>query len=396
MKVGIITYHFPYNCGATLQCLALQTKLRKLGHEVCVINYRPWYHQNRYTPHRNCFAAMCDTYRNSQKKDALRKLKEALLEGKKIIDFNRDKARTSKFAISDEKFASFVKRHLNETRVYRSVKDLRRNPPDCDVIFSGSDQLWNTALTNGLFDEAYFVTFAAPGTKRATYAVGANFADDAANITQLKKLVADLDAISLRETKYMRTVSRAKSDKTVLHQDLDPTLLLQQEDYAQFEADESCIACKKPYILTYSMGDVSQGKVYSAARQLGQKLGMDVIDITGNPSRAEVIMGVNSVKAGPDEFLAYIRNASYVIANSFHGTAFSVIYHKQFMIIPHSTTGNRVTDLLERIGLGDRWTDVTKHCIEYIETPIDYSSVDARLSELRAESESYINSLCGE
>ena len=53
MKIGIITFHFPYNCGATLQCTALQTKLQQMGHQVSVINYRPWYHQNRYVALKN-------------------------------------------------------------------------------------------------------------------------------------------------------------------------------------------------------------------------------------------------------------------------------------------------------------------------------------------------------
>ena len=63
MKVGIITFHFPYNCGAVLQCFALQTVLESMDYEASVINYRPWYHQNRYTPLKNpvywggrCFA----------------------------------------------------------------------------------------------------------------------------------------------------------------------------------------------------------------------------------------------------------------------------------------------------------------------------------------------------
>ena len=53
MKAGIITYHFPYNSGAALQSLALQTVLSSMGHEVSILNYRPWYHQNICTPNKN-------------------------------------------------------------------------------------------------------------------------------------------------------------------------------------------------------------------------------------------------------------------------------------------------------------------------------------------------------
>ena len=102
------------------------------------------------------------------------------------------------------------------------------------------------------------------------------------------------------------------------------------------------------------MGDKSQGRVYSAAKKLREESGLSIIDITGNPLRKDTVFGVDSIKAGPDEFLSYIKNARYVITNSFHGTAFSIIYHKQFVVVPHSKTGNRVTDLLERVGLNSQ------------------------------------------
>ena len=141
----------------------------------------------------------------------------------------------------------------------------------------------------------------------------------------------------------MRFIKRASKDGFPLYQNIDPTLLLDSYVYERFEAPVSVLP-QSSYILTYTMGDKSQGKVYAVAKKLGQELNLPVIDITGNPSRKNEIFGVNSAKAGPDEFLTHIKNAEYVITNSFHGTAFSVIYHKQFVVVPHSKTGNRVTD----------------------------------------------------
>jgi hypothetical protein len=53
MKVGIVTFHFPFNCGAALQCCALERVLASFGNEVQVVNYCPWYHQNRYASYKN-------------------------------------------------------------------------------------------------------------------------------------------------------------------------------------------------------------------------------------------------------------------------------------------------------------------------------------------------------
>lgn len=392
MKIGTITYHFPYNSGAMLQCVALQTVIEKLGHEVCVINYRPWYHQNRYTPHKN-LACVVKSARAEAKEKRLPLCRRWYTVGRtlgKAIAFN---AVRSKYVIpSEEKFSAFVKRHIHETRVFRTVKELEQSGLELDAIFSGSDQLWNTQMTEGNFDPAYFMTFAPAGCRCVTYAVGANFAEDVYTVEQLKKLAGHLDTISLREEKYMRVVRRAVPH-VPLRQDLDPTLLLEAGEYAPFEAPESCLLHRE-YILTYTMGDKSQGKVYALAKKLGEETGLPVIDITGNPSRGEAVFGVHSVKAGPDEFLTYVKNAAYVVTNSFHGTAFSVIYRKRFVVVPHTKTGNRVTDLLARVGLSDRWSGDPARCEEIIHCEPDFSATERLLPPLRNESVDFIARVC--
>lgn len=54
---------------------------------------------------------------------------------------------------------------------------------------------------------------------------------------------------------------------------------------------------------------------------------------------------------GPIEFINYMLNAEYIITNSFHATAFAVIFNKQFCVVPHSSTGSRVIDLLTTLNL---------------------------------------------
>ena len=391
MKIGIITYHFPYNSGAALQCLALQTALQNLGHEVVIINYRPWYHQNRYTPKKNILYVMKDAFQAGNKHGYVKRIEKTLLEGYKALKFNMFGA--EEFKVCEKKFSNFVQNYLNETRIYRTLEQLTENPPECDLVISGSDQLWNMALTKGRFDPAYFISFAPEKCRKVTYAVGANFPDDTNTLFQIKELIENLDAVSLREEKYLRSIKRASKDGFPLYQNIDPTLLLDSYVYERFEAPVSVLP-QSSYILTYTMGDKSQGKVYAIAKKLGQELNLPVIDITGNPSRKNEIFGVNSVKAGPDEFLTYIKNAEYVITNSFHGTAFSVIYHKQFVVVPHSKTGNRVTDLLDRIGLNSRWSNDQETCVKVIKDAIDYSYVDQNINFLKKEAFDYLNTVC--
>ena len=383
MKIGIITFHFPYNCGATLQCLALQTKLESLGHEVCIINYRPWYHQNRYTPMKNpiywgkkCF--------DKETRSFPRKVYKGMKGFFQTVSSWRGNAETK---IKDAKFSSFIQSNLHETKVYRTLKQLQDNPPACDVYISGSDQLWNAGLTDGSFDAAYFMKFGSPKTGRMTYSVGTNFGSLQNPAAVLEDLVKDIDIISIRENKWRAVLEEATHGKKEIHTDLDPTLLLNKEDYYPKMSDQ--LTKTEPYILTYTMPNETQKQINNGARLLGKELGMKVIDINGNPNGMNKKADDSRI-CGPDEFLWYMKNADYVLTNSFHGTAFSLIFEKQFMVIPHSITGYRATELLDKVGLSSRYKKITTDAVEEMKKEIDYTLIRDRVHELQQESVDFL------
>ena len=73
--------------------------------------------------------------------------------------------------------------------------------------------------------------------------------------------------------------------------------------------------------------------------------------ISGSPKWLRLSGDVKTVSGyGPDRFLSLIKNSECVITNSFHGTAFSIIYQKDFITVPHSTRGKRMEDLLQKLG----------------------------------------------
>lgn len=383
MKVGIITYHFPYNCGAALQCLALQTKLEELGHEVCVINYRPWYHQNRYTPLKNPIYYAGKRFRDPAG-NFIRRCWHAIDGFLRTIHSWRA---YRKVAVKDKRFKGFLKKHLNETKVYRSLKQLQKDPPDCDMYISGSDQLWNCGITGGVFDGAYFLNFGDSDVGRMTYSVGADFTKSKDPIAELQKLVGQLDVISMREAKFLPVVQEAVKGKIPTHIDVDPTLLLRPEQYERFMAQMEPEA--EPYILTYTMTGETQKQIYNGAKMLSQRLGMKVIDVCGDPNKMNLKVEDNRI-CGPDEFLHYVKNAEYVVTNSFHGTVFSVLFGKKFITVPHAQTGNRVTELLDKLGLSSRYKTITEEAVEEITNGIDYIAVSERLAALRSESVSFL------
>ena len=122
MKIGIITFHFPYNCGAMLQCAALQTALEKKGHEVEVIDYRPWYHQNRYTPRKNpmVFAKSCYAGKEG---NAFRKFLSGCRGYGRIVLSWKD---AGKKKDQDSRFKNFRVKHLHTGKVYRNIEALKK------------------------------------------------------------------------------------------------------------------------------------------------------------------------------------------------------------------------------------------------------------------------------
>ncbi len=389
MKVGIITFHFPFNCGAVLQCYALQAKLVSLDSEPQVINYCPWYHQNRYASYKNPFY-----YANKKMHEPARNVFTRVYHGAKGF---RDTVRSWKDAkprlVREEKFEAFRKSYLSETRTYRSVRALRAFPPKCDLYIAGSDQLWNSKLTDKKFDPAYFLQFGRKKTKRATYAVGSYFEDSAAAIREIMPMVKSLDAVSLRETKFLPDVRAAAGLSVPIHTDIDPTLLLRAHDYETLIPKEPLE--KEPYILVYTMPGPAQKQVNEAAKKLAAKTELKLIDVNGNPN-AENRKIPDQRISSPEEFLWYVKNAAFVVTNSFHGTAFSVLFRKRFAVILHKETGNRVSELLDRIGLSDRYTDQTNAVQRILGLAADWKAAETALDTLRTESERYLRFLLGQ
>lgn len=378
MKVGIITYHFVYNCGAALQCYALQKVLKKMGHTPKVINYKPWHLHNKYTHFKNPF----EYYKNTR---PIGGRKEGL---KAFLNAMKTWRHSFKAKINDKKFKVFRDNYFDETRLYRTIAALRKSPPQCDFFISGSDQVWNPYLTNGKPDAAYFLDFGNEHQGRMTYAIGTDVKELEKHQDELKSLIQHFDSISLREKQSLPLLEKLSKKETEFHIDLDPTLLLEEEDFSPLESTE--VAMDEPFILMYTMPDSSAEATRYAAMELGKKENMPVIDIAMRRVKRNNEMLEPHV-ASPEEFLYYLKHAKYVYTNSFHGTAFSVIYNKQFMAIPHRKTGHRVIELLEKLNLENRWKNTGGETLETMKDSIDYEAVNLLRKKIGQESINYID-----
>ena len=384
MRTGIITFHFPYNCGAVLQCAALQTVLEELGADVSVINYRPRYHTVRYAVCKDPFSFFRSAVKEAPPGTGpARKLYLGLRSfGRTVLSWGISPARLPQ----RRKFAAFLEKYIRETAEFPDLASLKKGCGGYGLLIAGSDQLWAAQLTEMRFDPAYFLKFAGPKARKITYAVGANFTPCPDAEQRLPGLLSGLSVISLRESRFLEDVRRA-APGTPLRLDPDPTLLLRPEDYERFLPAR--IPERDPFILTYCMPNETQRTVYEAARLLSRQSGLKVIDVSGNPAPGNLMIRDHRT-VGPDEFLWYVKHARFVLTNSFHGTVFSVIFQKSFCTVPHLRTGNRASELLDRLGLSGRAAVSAADAAARVQAPPQFDTALREIEAMRASSLAYL------
>lgn len=373
MNIDILTFHFVSNDGGVLQCYALQTFLEKQGHQVQVIDYRPSYHAVRYTAVKNPFAYTRWYWRRFRNSGVVTRTIRAGKSFARCLYLNtrQDERRNAQV------FDQFIRDNLHLTEQYKSLEQLRKCPPQADAYVVGSDQLWNPDLLDFEFDPAYFLDFGDSAIPHVSYAVSTGKQLNAKELFQLGRLCGRLSAVSIRE--YNEELIQAVGRD--IHVCIDPTLLLSAEDYASVEGAQTET---EPYIFVYGFEDTDE--IHQAVEKAVEKYHCRVVN--GCPHRIRLQGDTVDVRAlAPDSFLTLVKNACCVVTNSFHGTAFSIIYQKDFITVPHKTRGGRMTELLTKLGLRSRlWGDRT---FSLDGTP-DYDAVGRQLERQRQHSAEYL------
>lgn len=195
---------------------------------------------------------------------------------------------------------------------------------------------------------------------------------------QFAALLAHVDAVSVREAEAIPYLQKFRSDQVM--EAVDPVFLLNQEEWQQVE----CLPEQKSYILLY-MTEYDP-RICAYVRRLSVEKGLPVVELRASKWREEEF--ITDYTAGPAEFLGYIHQADYVVTNSFHAVAFSIIYQKQFAAFLHNTLGARVRSVLRIHGLDDR----IYHEGMEIDSPINWTAVLARAEESARQSKRFIHS----
>ena len=353
--VGILTFHCSDNFGAMLQAYGLKHFLRRSGIPASIIPYAPPYMTGRhwlipYIPWGlRKFWKYVDNVAYSLR---------AHLPQKHAFTLRRTNMK---------RFRTEYLLDPGQRAIYFPA-GLKKLPYHCYI--TGSDQIWNPAITFGLRPE-YFGFFASrPGDRVIAYAASLGGTSLPPQYDRdFSRLIQRLDAISLREPEAAGYVRRFYAGEVTAA--VDPVFLPDREAWTAIERPPA----QRNYILTTRTEQNPAMEDY--LRSLARDTGLPVVRL-----------GTLEDTSGPAEFLGYIHHADYVVTNSFHAAAFSIIFEKKFLAFAHSCFNSRVENILRLHGLEDRLCHGGSAAD--IDAPVDWAAVRGRRAAAVEESSNFL------
>lgn len=382
MKVGILTQPLLTNYGGLLQAYALQTTLKRMGHDPLVLD------RNRSQP--NSLRTCLDRAKRFTLKYAM---------GKKDIQVVPFHASVEQVDIISRETNRFIRQHINKTEKIYSSNELKREflRHHLDACIVGSDQVWrlnySPCITN------YFLDFleGTPSIKRIAYA--ASFGVDYWHFNpkttrECKRLAQQFDAISVRE------VSGIDLCKRYLGVDaahvLDPTLLLDPDDYRALSLAEG--VPENPGILMIYILDPSAEKT-ALVQLVASTLKMQPFTVMPlKKLNSETQACIEECVFPPvTQWLRGYIDAKFVVVDSFHGCVFALLFNIPFVVIGNKQRGMaRFSSLLQVFNLTNRLVESpTELTQELICEPIKWEQVNRKLLSLKQFSLNFLQNNLG-
>lgn len=325
MKVGIISRHSVANYGSLWQAYALEKVISSLGFPAVTIDYTP----TNEIGGNLAFSLLHNTRWN---KNIITKSMFLLYQ-------------YPSFSYTFRKFKNFRKKYLTETIEYTSSNDLSMNLPDVDIFCTGSDQVWNQ-LYDGNRDKTYFLNFVPDNYKKIAYAAsfGSNSFDDS-DLIEYKNLLKRYNYITVREDSGVDILQKMNITG---EQVIDPTLLFTTSQWDEIANSNVNL---RDYILIYQLRPNKKFDEY--AKKLAKTKNMKLIRIS--PLFFQFYKSGKFVYLpDPTMFLSYIKNASCLLTDSFHGTCFAISFRTKFIEILPGRFNARNQSLLKTVRLEDR------------------------------------------
>lgn len=342
----IVTYYNAINYGAVLQAYALHKFLTDLGYNAA-------------------FKKSVTLNASVKKKNIKQQIIKLGTKSFQLLHYNDLKARRYSFN-------NFISKYLPV-----SDNDI------ANVILAGSDQIWNPLNYNPNF----FLNFPIPANVvKASYAasIGVNHIPE--NMENIyRQNLKNFDYISVRENNAK--IELQKFTSTPININIDPTFLLKKTDWEKLEKKPKKINYEK-YILVYIL-HIPQN-INLIIKWIKNETGLPIVLIDQRGWLNYIVKSDKVIRSsGPEEFLWLTNHAEIIITSSFHGTAFSLIFEKEFYSIVNTKAPSRISSLLDNLGL----TPMSEDTNSFIRYKPDYSIIQPIIVKEKERSKEFIDTI---
>ena len=280
-----------------------------------------------------------------------------------------------------------IGKHLKQTNIsfletytnVRKIKDFSEiKEKDYDILMVNSDQTWRK--WNKDFYNIAFLKFS-KNWKISKFIYGTSIGFNEWKFTKkdeniAKYLLKNFTGISVREENLVKLIKNHLGMKAIFV--LDPTLLIDKKNYLRiiknykFNFNE-----KENYIFTYTIWHNEIRKIMGEfITEVKEKLNYPIYNVD--------MHGIEYI----EKFLYGISHCKAVITDSFHGTAFSIIFNKPFISFRRKKD-ERLKTLGNVLGIKDRIIDLDKKP-DVTLLNIDLSIKKAELNKLKLRSIRYL------
>ena len=365
-KIGIITFNSTIdNSGQILQYLATQEYLKSLGHDPILVEPNGW---ERTFPRLIKWSIQI-TY------GYLKNVASRLKPRKKISIIEKELEKENTFKewaittanqekIHPRHFSSFRKKYFScQTGTFDKILS-----SGYDSFCVGSDQTWSAA--------GWYWMLGWVPKKIRRFSIAPSVGHRKYTKKELKSFTPYLkkfDFITVRENNGIELCKQCGRNDAV--KILDPVFLLETGEYNKFATK---VPLNKPYVLIYMLGGEIALPIFKII-EFCNRHGLEVKYVESQGRNENI---PNKIYATVEEWLGLISNAKYVITNSFHGTAFSIIYHKPFLVFPlinlMSDMNERIYDLTKQMELETR---IYKDNLDILLCDINWDIADLKIKE---------------
>ena len=359
MRIGILSMQHVRNYGSFLQAYALKTTLESFGHQ----------------------CEFVDIEQGDPLPGLERNLKYLVgMAFKRYFNWNAIVSSLGRMKYQKLYYERFDKEYLPELGIHKHTFS------EYDLVVIGSDEVFNFnqhttyGFTTQLFGDvknAKKVVSYAGSFGTTTIDVVDKFGVRDILVNSMGRMAA----ISVRDDNSFNVV------KNLLGKDpsynIDPVLMFDYQKYAK-EPNE------KDYIVVYSYPNRIKGKEeINAIKRFAKEKGKKLISICFYFPWCD-----ETVIPHPFEVLGYMKNADYVITDTFHGCVMSIKFNKQFVALVRDSNRQKMSSLLNQFGLGERMCEEFKDLPNRIDKEIDYNTVNEQIVKEAVKSVEYLRSCC--